>query len=163
MRAARQWIVVWALASAGCLDSTGMSEPSDDGEQLPRHDWPVIVIGGGELVLDCSKLDAPDTYVLFECDSVTIYACDDMSEAVLEYESGKSQRFTELRGQLVTLAARGVHDGQRIVSVRLPGDGSDRLAATAGIRRFEAPADSCGAPPPEASEAPAAAPVPADP
>jgi hypothetical protein len=158
MHAARLWILAGALAGAGCLDGSGMHARAGDVDETAADDWPLVMIESGELVLDCAQAEAPDVHVLFECDSVTIYACDEMSDAVLEYESGRRQRFTRLGGQLVTLAARGVHDGQRIVSVRLPGDGSDRLAATGGERRIAAPADSCGA---AIGPTPAAAPVPA--
>lgn len=147
MRAARFLFLAGALAGAGCLDGAGVDGATAEGDVERRPDWPTVVIGGGELVLDCSKTDAPDLHVLFECDSVTIYSCEEMSDAVLDYESGRSQRFARLHGQVVTLAARGVHDGQRIVSVRVPGDGSDRDAVTGGERRIAAPDDSCGPPP----------------
>ena len=145
MRAVRFSVLAGALACASCLEAAGGDATLKDAER--RHkEWPTVVIGGGELVLDCTQPETHDVHVLFECDSVTIYACDELSDAVLEYESGRRQRFARLSAQTATLAARGAHDGQRIVSVRIP-DVADRYAATAGERRFEAPADSCGAQP----------------
>jgi hypothetical protein len=142
MRTARPSILLGALTLASCLDGAALDAELADSERPPRE-WPTVVVESGELVLDCAEPAASDVHVLFECDSVTIYACDELSDAVLEYENGKRQRFTRLRAQTATLAARGVHDGQRIVSVRVP-DLADRHAVTAGERRFTAPADSCG-------------------
>jgi hypothetical protein len=142
MRATRLTILLGALTLASCLDGAGLDAELEDPEQ-PKKEWPTVVVGGGELVLDCTQPEVSDVHVLFECDSVTIYACDELSDAVLEYENGKRQRFARLRAQTATLAARGVHDGQRIVSVRIP-DLADRHAVTAGERRFSAPGDSCG-------------------
>jgi hypothetical protein len=144
MRAAR-FLIVACVLGTGCLDGSSGAPPDSDESQ---NEWPILVIGGGELVLDCADSSDDEMHVLFECDSATIYSCKSLSNAVLEYESGKAQRFTGLHGQVATLAARGVHDGSRIASVWLP-DGTRTVAGErAGGPRFEAPADSCGAPQP---------------
>jgi hypothetical protein len=149
MRAARLLFIACALGT-GCLDGGGHPQVTEDSSQRP---WPIVVIGGGELVLDCSDPSVAETHVLFECDSATIYSCNTLSNVVLEYETGKTQRFADLQGQVATLAARGVHDGSRIVAVRLPDDRRAVQADAAGGQRFQAPDDSCGPPPPAAAAA----------
>jgi len=150
MRAARLLIIACALGT-GCLDGGGAHpQVTEDSSQ---RQWPIVVIGGGELVLDCTRPSDAQTHVLFECDSTTIYSCNTLTDVVLEYETGRTQRFADLQGQVATLAARGVHDGSRIVAVRLPGDRHAVKAAAAGGQRFQAPEDSCGPPPPAAAAA----------
>ncbi len=151
MRAARLLTIACVLGT-GCLDGGGAdTQVTEDSSQ---RQWPIVVIGGGELVMDCTEPSAADTHVLFECDSATIYSCDTLTDVVLEYETGKAQRFTDLQGQVATLAARGLHDGSRIVAVRLPDSGTRTVKVAAGGQRFQAPDDSCGPPPPAAAAAP---------
>ena len=142
MRAVRLLTIACALGT-GCLDASGMHQ---DADQPARTDWPIIVIGGGGLVLDCTDPSAAQVHVLFECDSATIYSCGTLSQVELAYDSGKSERFVDLHGQIATLAARGVHDGSRILSLSLPGGARNADVELAGRQRFDAPDDSCGPP-----------------
>jgi len=150
MRTARLLTIACALGT-GCLDGGGVHPQAM--EDSSRRQWPIVVIGGGELVLDCTQPTAAEAHVLFECDSATVYSCNALTDVVLEYETGKTQRFADLQGQVATLAARGVHDGSRIVAVRLPDDRRAVKTAAAGGQRFQAPEDSCGPPPPVAATA----------
>jgi hypothetical protein len=144
MRPARLLTAVCALLWAGCL--VPEHDPGDellDPAPLPLSHFPVVVVEGGEMLLDCRDAAGPVAHALFECDSVTLYACNRMADAVVEYEGGARQRFADLRVQTGTFTGRGVHEGRRIVSVSVETEsGPDALLT----QHFAAPVDSCGAP-----------------
>jgi hypothetical protein len=146
MRAVRLSIGAGAIFA---LFVAGHSEVGTEraARRMPRAiEWPIVVIGGSEVVLDCSERSAAELHVAFACDSVTIYSCSAMSKAVLEYEGGKRQRFADLHGQVVTLAGQGKLDASRILSVWVPDERATAKTtadASGAGQRFEAPEDSC--------------------
>jgi hypothetical protein len=140
------WLVIGICAqlAAGCLSSEqDRSDASGEGSEAPLSQVPIVRVESGETLLDCRDPAGPTAHVDFECDSVTVYACATMTEAVIEYESGARQRFVALRAQTGTFTGQGAHEGQRIVSVAID---TALPAGTAVLtQHFDAPADSCGA------------------
>lgn len=143
-------LAVCACFGSGCLatDHSGDVQSLHSAtESLARS--PIVIVEGGETLLDCRDDALAGVHVLFECDSVTVYSCAPLSTAVVEYEDGARQRFADLHAQIGTFAARGAHDGKRIASVSVETGSSGRSARTRAAalaaHRFRAADDSCGA------------------
>lgn len=75
--------------------------------------------GKGQAGLQLPVADAAKAkiQVEFQQTSVSIQSTRGISNAVLQYEDGQSQKFDELQGRNLTLAGTGRHAGKEIVRV----------------------------------------------
>jgi hypothetical protein len=69
------------------------------------------------IVLDCVKGAVSSVHVEFECSSVTVYTCKDLSNLVIEFEDGTRQRFEGQKGHTNAFSGTGTFAGKRIVRV----------------------------------------------
>jgi hypothetical protein len=123
MRTAQRYIAMLALLGAGCAgdgNANGSGQPLSVGDGDPsaeRGGPPDIVVGTGEgeIVLDCVPGDTGPIHVEFECDSITVYTCKDLSNIVIELADGQLVRLMGgLNGQVHTFTTS---NGQQITGV----------------------------------------------
>jgi hypothetical protein len=117
---------------AGCLSRH--AESADAVVVPDLHSSPLLIVNQGSVLLDCTEHDGTGMHAQFDCDSVTVYACGTLGDAVLEYADGAFEQVEGPGGQVGTFAASGKHAGKPVV------------AAKVARERFEAPAQGCRAP-----------------
>jgi hypothetical protein len=85
--------------------------------------------------------------VVFDCGSITVHSCKDLSNVVIELEDGSRQRFEGLSSQGGTFSGTGAKQGSRIVGVWVKA-GNNKSGDGPGYgERFEAPEQDCTPPP----------------
>ncbi|MDP2350340.1 MAG: thrombospondin type 3 repeat-containing protein, partial [Chloroflexota bacterium] len=100
---------------------------------------PVTCVVGGPV---------PDVAVAFTCDGVAVRSCKDLSNVVLDLESGVRQRFEGLSGETGIFAGTGANAGQPIRTVWVK-SGANMSGDGPGYgERFDNPTPGCGAPAP---------------
>jgi hypothetical protein len=89
---------------------------------------------------DCGQTPPECTNsVDFDCDEITVHTCKDLSNVVIEYADGSTERFEDLLGYENSFGG----DGKEIVGVWVKA-GSNHSGDGPGYgERFDAPADSC--------------------
>ena len=80
--------------------------------------------------------------VVFECGSITVYSCKDLSNVVLEFENGERQRFEGLQGQVGTFSGSA---GGRIVGVWVKAGSNGSGDGPGYGERFDVPMTSARA------------------
>lgn len=87
--------------------------------------------------------------VTFDCSSITIISCKDLSNVVLEFEDGTRQKFDGLSGQSATFSGTGANAGKTVVGVWVKA-GSNHSGDGPGYgERFDAPGEmACDDAPP---------------
>jgi hypothetical protein len=147
-------------ASAGRGPAPVAADPR--GRADDEDDDPVDSDPDASASLECGRgtsAAALRLHVEFECGSVTVYTCKDLSNIVLEFEDGTRQRFEGLKGRRNVFAGTGSFAGKRIVRVWVKagpnhsGDGpgyGERVETTVDLERCDAPqagsGGSCGGP-----------------
>lgn len=85
--------------------------------------------------------------VVFDCDSITVHSCKDLSNVVIELADGSRQRFEGLSNQGGTFSGTGANQGSRIVGVWVKA-GNNKSGDGPGYgERFDAPDQDCTPPP----------------
>jgi hypothetical protein len=80
--------------------------------------------------------------VTFECDSITIISCKDLSNVVIEFEDGTRQKFDGLSGQSATFSGTGANAGKTITGVWVKA-GSNHSGDGPGYgERFDGPSET---------------------
>lgn len=109
--------------------------------------------GDGGVVLECVRGAVSALHVEFECGSITVYTCKDLSNVVVEFEDGTRERFEGLNGNVNGFSGTGVNAGKRIVRVWVKaganhsGDGpgyGQRVETTLTPEECEPPAAGSG-------------------
>jgi hypothetical protein len=121
-----------ALTSSEADDEGGDLDPDAD-EEAEGADLSVED-------LDCPRggSTAPIA-VQFDCDTITVVSCKDLSNVVIELSDGTHQKFDGLSGQQDSFSS----DGEEIVGVWVKA-GNNRSGDGPGYgERFDAPEDSC--------------------
>jgi len=110
------------------VDESGEGFVPGDGDELP----PDFCEHGGAV----GRID-----VTFECDSITIISCKDLSNVVLEFEDGTRQKFDGLSGQSATFSGTGDNAGKTVTGVWVKA-GSNHSGDGPGYgERFDAPGE----------------------
>ena len=96
--------------------------------------------------LDCGHGDpAGDVAVRFGCTAVKVRSCKELSNVVLKFAGGETQRFGRLRGHNGTFAGTGVNAGREVVTAWVKA-GRNRSGAGPGFgERFDRAAGPCDA------------------
>jgi hypothetical protein len=147
MRTVQRCAIFLALGAAGCGSDLGAQDESgaalrfEDGG-VPRGGPPDRSVPDSDVVLDCQPGPWGDVHVVFGCDEITVHTCKDLSNVVIELESGERVRFEGQSGHV-----NAFEPGDRIIGVwvksgaNLSGDGPGYG------ERFDAPEGSCDDPP----------------
>ena len=128
MRTAQLCTAVLVLLATGCGADEQAQGLGDSLRSGKSNGDPADVAGQGgwsnlsdtlaaELPLDCVRGGGSVGMieVVFDCGSITVYSCKDLSNVVIEFEDGTRQRFEGLSGQVGMFSGTGSHSGQRIV------------------------------------------------
>jgi hypothetical protein len=90
----------------------------------------------GGIVLDCELGELGEIHVQFDCASITVYTCKDLSNVVVELDDGTRQRFESLDGHVNTFSAAV---GQRIVGAWVKSGNNHSGDGPGYGQRFDAP------------------------
>jgi hypothetical protein len=95
-------------------DQDGSATAADSGRQGPDA---IAVPAPDDLALDCPRGADSVVHVDFECFSVVVYTCKDLSNLVIEFEDGTRQRFEGQKGHTNAFSGTGTFVGKRILRV----------------------------------------------
>jgi hypothetical protein len=110
-----------------------------------------FVPGEGELPPDFCEHDGAigRIDVTFDCDSIIIISCKDLSNVVLEFEDGTRQKFDGLSGQSATFSGTGANAGKTVVGVWVKAGANHSGDGPGYGDRFDAPGEmACDDSPP---------------
>jgi hypothetical protein len=122
---------------------------ADEGVSLADLDCP---LGGDTAPIDVS----------FDCDTITVVSCKDLSNVVVECADGTHQKTEGLHGQDGTFTCTGEQEGQEIVGVWVKSGNNASGDGPGYGERFDAPEDSCEPEVPPTDEEPPADEPPTD-
>jgi hypothetical protein len=137
------WTCLLIVAAAGCYDKLPGTQPEGAQQPLPGQAGPAKAAaeakrradaepaadapdaaqapaadGGDDAGLNCEKGSSVAAHrVEFECGSITVYTCKDLSNVVVEFEDGSRQRFEGQSGHENSFSGTGSNAGKRIVGV----------------------------------------------
>ena len=104
--------------------------------------------GGPDLGLTCVKGGSTAALrVEFECGSITVYTCKDLSNVVVEFEDGSRQRFEGQSGHENTFSGTGSNAGKRVVGVWVKAGANHSGDGPGYGQRVDSDATACPPPP----------------
>lgn len=124
-------------------DADGEGDESDGNGGPPD----VVTEGDAGIVLDCMRGgEVSAVHVEFDCDSITVYTCKDLSNIVLEFEDGTREKFDGQSGSVNTFTGTGANAGKTVVRVWVKA-GSNHSGEGPGYgERVEGPEQDCDPP-----------------
>jgi hypothetical protein len=130
------------------------ARPDRGPQQKPRA--PQVFDAGeadGSITLECVRGAVSALHVEFECGTVTVYTCKDLSNLVVEFEDGTRERFEGQSGNVNSFSGTGANAGKRIIRVWVKaganhsGDGpgyGQRVETTTALDECDPPAAGSG-------------------
>lgn len=105
------------------------------------------VVGDAGVVLDCPHGGrASVVHAEFHCGSVTTYTCKDLSNVVLQFADGSTQRFDGQSGHVNTFSGTGANAGKTVVRVWIKAGPNFSGDGPGYGERVDAPAQTCEPP-----------------
>ena len=95
-----------------------------------------------EAALDCRQ-GASGIDVVFNCTSIDVTSCKDISNVVLEFEDGSHHKFDGQKGHFRSYRGEGADEGQVIVGAWVKAGPNHSGDGPGYGERFEAPDDQC--------------------